>query len=60
MSSIYTWTVPLALGERGGWRGAKRERRRREEERFRGDRRTASWLHYPFAEFPHFLFSLLL
>lgn len=37
----------------------KRRGKKGEGERFRGDRRTASWLHFPFAAFPHSPFSFL-
>ncbi|MED6283120.1 hypothetical protein CHARACLAT_005460 [Characodon lateralis] len=60
-TSSYTWILPSFLcwsGEGGrrkecleeeeDWRGGEGK-----GERFRGDRRTASWLHFPFTESPH-------
>lgn len=39
--------------------GREGEKERKKGKRLRGDRRTASWLRFPFAQSPHSLFSFL-
>lgn len=55
------WVGRRWKARRGAWRGegGRKGEEEKKGERFRGDRRTASWLHFPFAESPHSLFSFL-